>query len=74
MPSGKCSVGGPKLARFCSSKLRRDRQRHVVPAVERALRFGVERADRLHLVAEELDADGVGGVGGKDVEDAAAQS
>ena len=36
--------------------------------------LGVERADRLDLVAEELDADRVGGVGREDVEDAAAEA
>ncbi len=49
-------------------------QRDRVPAVERALGFDVERPDRLDLVAEELDADRVGRVGGKDVEDAAADA
>ena len=45
-----------------------------VPAVERALGLGVERPDRLDLVAEELDPDRVGGVGREDVEDAAAEA
>ena len=36
--------------------------------------LGVERADRLDLVAEELDPDRLGGVGREDVEDAAAEA
>ena len=57
-----------------SSKPSGGGQRDRVPAVERALGFDVERADRLDLVAEELDADRVGRVGGEDVEDAAADA
>ena len=49
-------------------------ERDGVPAVERALGFGVEGPDRLDLVAEELDADRLGRVGGEDVEDAAAEA
>ena len=50
------------------------RQRHRSPAVERALGFDVEGADRLDLVTEELDAHRVGRVGGKDVEDSASHA
>ncbi len=45
-----------------------------VELAERALRVGVEGADRLDLVAEELDADGVARVGREDVEDPAAEA
>ena len=75
MPSGKKSAAWPKLAGSSlvearAAAVRVDR----VPAVERALGFGVERADRLDLVAEELDADRVGRIGREDVEDAAADA
>ena len=63
-----------EAGRICSSRPSGRGQGDRVPAVERALGFGVERADRLDLVAEELDADRVGGVRGKDVEDAAAEA
>jgi len=52
----------------------RNRDRDVVPAVKRALRFRVERANGFHLVAEELDPDRLGGVHRKDVEDAAPET
>ena len=45
-----------------------------VPTVERALGFRVERPDRFDLVAEELDADRVGRIRRKDVEDAATDA
>ena len=50
------------------------RERDRVPAIERALRFDVEGADRFDLVAEKLDADGVGRIGGKHVEYPAADA
>ncbi len=49
-------------------------QRDRVPAVARALGLRVEGADRLDVVAEELDPDRLGRVGGEDVEDAAAEA
>ena len=42
--------------------------------VERALRLGIEGADRLDLVAEELDANGARQRGREDVDDAAAMA
>ena len=74
MPSGKKSTGWPKPARSASSKPTAAGQRDRSPAVERALGFDVERADRLDLVAEELDAHRVGRVGGEDVEDSASHA
>ncbi len=49
-------------------------QRDGRPSIERPLRFHVKRPDRLDLIAKELDTDWVGGIGGKDVEDASAQA
>ena len=55
-------------------EIERRRQGDGGPAIERALGFRVEGPDRFDLVAEELDANGVGGVGGKHVEYPAAQA
>ena len=46
----------------------------LVPLTERALGFRVERADRLDLVAEELDADRRVGVDGENIQDAPAEA
>ena len=48
------------------------RDGEVVPAVAGALGFRVEGADRLDLVAEEFEANRLGGVGREEVDDPAA--
>ena len=46
----------------------------LIQGLDRPLRAGIEAADRLDQVADELDADGPDLVGGIDVEDAAAHA
>src|SRR6516225_7974865 len=53
---------------------RRNTESDVLPFLQRTLRFDVEGANRLDLVAEELDTQRVGGVGREEVEDAAAKA
>ena len=74
VPSGKKSAAMAEAGGVGVVEPERGGERDRVPPVERALGFGVERADRLDLVAEELDPDRVGGVGGEHVEDAAADA
>ncbi len=49
-------------------------QQRFVQGIRRALRRGIETADRFHFVAEELDAHRALGFGRINIEDAAAQS
>ena len=71
---GKVIDGMAEAGQIGVFQAERGGQRDRVPAIERALRFDVEGPDRLDLVAEKLDADRVGRVGGKDVEDTAAHA
>ena len=69
--AGQAGVdGGEQLlgdGRFCERQ-----QQRVVEGAAGALGLGVELADGLDLVAEEIDADGAVGLRGEDVDDAAA--
>ena len=73
--SGREEIGRmAEMGRIGVLEPERGGEGHGVPSIERALGFGVERPDRFDLVAEELDPDGVGGIVGEDVEDAAADA
>jgi hypothetical protein len=75
----EADVGGPRVdgtrRRLPEPVLREfahGQEQHVLDAIERALRRGVEEPDALDVVAEELEADGARVADGEDVEDAAA--
>ncbi len=65
-------VGPIDDAGALEQQLARRRADHAAEAALGALAGGIELADRLHLVAEQLDANGSPALGREDIEDAAA--
>ncbi len=73
-PFGESVGGMAEGGGVVAVEARRDGQVDRFELAERALSLGIERADRLDVIAEELDSDRVGGVGREDVEDAPSEA
>ena len=69
-------LGGQVVEQGDRRRVRRAERQHgqFLERPDRALRRGIEEAQRLHLVAEELGARRLGVRGGEDVDDAAPQA